>query len=128
MCRVAGRWLPLVVLIAAGLSCKAYTGPLAWWVQDALTGVIYVVFWCLVVHMLVPAASPARISLSVLAATSALEFMQLWHPPFLEYMRSFALGQILIGTTFSWWDFPYYLAGSVIGWLWMQRLADISRA
>jgi len=122
-----GQVFTLVLLVIAGVSCKAYTGPMAGWVQDSLAGVVYVVFWSLAVRLLAPTASPARIALSVLAATCALEFMQLWHPPFLEYVRSLALGQILIGTTFSWWDFPHYVAGAGVGWLWMRRLRSAAR-
>ncbi|ODS34777.1 MAG: hypothetical protein SCARUB_00037 [Candidatus Scalindua rubra] len=45
---------------------------------------------------------------SVLGITCFLEFLQLWHPPFLESIRSTFIGSVLIGTTFTWWDFPHY--------------------
>lgn len=118
-----GQVFTLVLLVITGFSCKAYTGPLAGWVQDSLAGVIYVVFWCLAVHLLAPGASPPRIAIWVLAATSVLEFMQLWHPAWLEYVRGFAIGRALIGTTFSWWDFPHYVLGAGIGWLWLGRFS-----
>jgi hypothetical protein len=54
--------------------------------------------------------------LGVFLVTSALEFLQLWHPPFLQLIRSTFLGQTLIGTSFTWWDFPYYFFGCVLGW------------
>jgi hypothetical protein len=58
----------------------------------------------------------------VLLATCALEFLQLWHPPFLEYLRSSFIGRTVLGTSFAWLDFPYYVLGCWIGWLWMRWL------
>jgi hypothetical protein len=46
--------------------------------------------------------------------------MQLWHPPWLEWMRGYFLGRTILGSTFDWWDFPYYFAGSALGWLWLR--------
>lgn len=59
--------------------------------------------------------------------TCILEFLQLWHPPFLELIRSYLIGRLLIGTSFSWWDFPHYLVGCLIGWWWLAKLEKFSR-
>jgi hypothetical protein len=53
-----------------------------------------------------PGWSAARIAWVVLAATCCLEFLQLWHPPLLETLRSHFLGATILGTTFEWSD-PY---------------------
>lgn len=36
------------------------------------------------------------------------------------------LGRTLIGTTFSLWDFPHYVLGCVLGWLWLRQLVAIA--
>jgi len=117
------RWtgLALVGLVPLGLYSKVYAGPAATWVNNSLCGVFYVLFWCLLVFWLLPRVRPWRIALAVLAMTCLLEFLQLWHPPWLEGLRSFWAGQILLGTTFAWSDFPYYFIGAGLGWLWMRR-------
>jgi hypothetical protein len=56
-----------------------------------------------------------------------LEFIQLWHPTFLEFLRSNFIGRTILGTSFNWSDFPYYLAGCAIGWLLMKFLQKHSR-
>ena len=56
-----------------------------------------------------------------------LEVLQLWHPPFLEALRGHFLGRTVLGTTFSWSDFPHYVAGAVLG-LMLARAALGSRA
>jgi Flp pilus assembly protein TadB len=56
-----------------------------------------------------------------------LEFLQLWHPSFLEFLRSNFIGRTILGTSFTWSDFPYYLVGGGIGWLLMKRLQKHSK-
>ena len=113
----------IVVIVPAGFYAKFYRGPASHWVNDSLAGAFYVIFWCLVVFLLVPRWKPHRIAAGVLAATCILEFLQLWHPPFLEWLRGYFLGRTILGTTFDWMDFPYYFAGAAAGCYWLERLA-----
>jgi hypothetical protein len=112
----------LLVIVPLGFYTKFYTGPAATWVKNSLGGVLYVIFWCLVVFLLAPDARPWVIALAVLIVTCALEVAQLWHPPALEWARSGFVGRTLLGTHFTWSDFPHYALGCGIGWLWMRWL------
>ena len=85
-------------------------------------GVLYEIFWCLVLALFLPMVSAWRIAAWVLVATCVLEFAQLWHPRFLEMLRSHFLGAAVLGTTFDWTDFPYYFVGSAIGWFWVEKM------
>lgn len=31
-------------------------------------------------------------------------------------------------STFSWWDFPHYVLGCILGWLWLRQLQEIGYA
>lgn len=118
------RWkiiLSLVVIVPAGFYTKFYRGPGASWVNDSFDGVLYEIFWCLLAALFLPNVRPALIAAWVLTLTCILEFLQLWHPPFLESVRSHFLGAVILGTTFDWTDFPYYFAGSAIGWFWLKK-------
>jgi hypothetical protein len=112
----------LAVIVPVGFYGKFYRGPGAHWVNDSLDGVFYEIFWCLFLALPLPRTQPRKLAAGVLAATCVLEFLQLWHPPFLETIRSTFLGAAILGTTFDWTDFPYYFAGSGIGWFWLNRL------
>ncbi len=114
--------LSIIVIVPVGFYSKFYSGPAQHWVRDSLCGVFYVIFWCLVVFLFFYRMGPGLIAGIVLAATCGLEFLQLWHPPILQYLRSSFLGQTILGTTFSWSDFPYYFVGAGLGWLWLQAL------
>ena len=113
--------ISLLFIVPVGFYSKFYTGPAANWVNNSLGGFFYEIFWCLLAFLIFE-GKPGIIAGVVLIVTCCLECLQLWHPPFLEFLRSYFIGATILGSTFSWLDFPYYFAGSGIGWLWMKRL------
>lgn len=107
----------LLILTPLGFYTKFYDGYAAVWVNNALGGVLYVIFWCLVIFLIFPKGNPLLIATIVFGATCFLETLQLWHPPFLNYLRSFFIGRTVLGTSFAWSDFPHYFAGALFGYL-----------
>ena len=115
--------LSLLVVTPLGFAFKFYSGPGNGWFNDYGAGVVYEIFWILLASLFFPSKRSANvIPVYVLVLTCILEFLQLWHPPFLEVIRSFFLGSALIGTTFVWWDFPHYVFGCLTGWIWLRLL------
>ncbi len=106
--------LILAVLVPSGFATKFYEGWGSAWVQAHAGGFLYVVFWCLLALVIWPRLSPVVVGVTVFLTTSILEFLQLWHPPALQTIRSTFLGQALLGSYFSWSDFPYYAAGAIV--------------
>ncbi|WP_420885439.1 DUF2809 domain-containing protein [Candidatus Scalindua japonica] len=107
----------LLIITPSGLASKFYTGPCSWWFNYYAGGILYEMFWCFVVILFFPYATAFWVTCSVFGATCLLECLQLWHPIFLEYIRSTFTGRTLIGTTFVWWDFPHYIIGCFASWL-----------
>lgn len=119
--------LALAITIPLGFATKFYRGAGQDLVNNYLGGVLYEVFWVFAVLFTRPAFSRGRVGVGVFALTCMLETLQLWHPPLLEAIRTTFLGRTLIGTTFSWWDFPCYAAGCLVAvWLcqWLQAAAQ----
>jgi hypothetical protein len=117
------RILIIILLITImGFGSKLYSGVCSDWFNNSLAGLFYETFWCLVVFFINPRHKAIKIALWVLVFTSALEFLQLWHPPFLQIIRSTFIGAALIGTSFNWSDFPYYIAGCIAGFILMKYL------
>jgi hypothetical protein len=114
--------LLILIMVPTGFYSKLYSGPAALWVNHSLGGTLYVLFWCLVLFLFLPGIRPWLTCTWVLAGTCVLEFLQLWHPPFLTWVRGSFLGQTLVGTTFMWSDFPYYFLGWVLGGMLLSRL------
>lgn len=120
--------LVLIFVIPIGFSTKFYSGPAEEWINNSVGGLIYEVFWCLVLFFLFPKSKPFRIALWVFIITCCLEFLQLWHPFFLETIRNTFIGKTLLGSSFNWFDFPYYIVGSATGYYFMQLIVKISIA
>ncbi len=111
-------FLSILLLIPLGLATKMYSGLGSKWVNDSAGGIVYEVFWCLLFFGFAPYHSNIiKIPLAVFIVTCLLEVLQLWKLPILESIRASLFGKLLLGTTFSWWDFPYYLIGCILGGL-----------
>jgi len=118
------KWtlLSIVVIVPIGFFCKFYSGPASSWVNDSLGGVFYEIFWCLLIFLFFKKMKLFNIALIVFVVTCFLEFLQLWHPPFLQFFRSFFIGRTILGTSFTWTDFPYYFIGCVISYFLVKFL------
>ena len=114
--------ISIAIIVPFGLFTKFYRGPGQSWLNDSFGGVPYEIFWILLVVLIWPQVSAKWAAVGVLIATCILEFLQLWHPPFLQAIRATLLGRLVLGTTFVWSDFPYYFIGSFLGWLWVKGL------
>jgi hypothetical protein len=116
--------LCLAVTVPFGFGVKYYSGPGSAWCSAHGAAVLYEIFWCFAAFFFFPARRNIPIiAAAVFLITCALEALQLWHPLFLEAMRSTRIGVWLIGNSFDWADFPFYLIGCVLGWAAM-RLVD----
>lgn len=108
--------LAVAAVTPLGFAFKQWQGPAGGWFRNHGAGVLYEVFWILIFFGIFPTHRAARrVPVLVLLGTISLEILQLWHPPFLQAIRSVALGRVLIGTTFAWWDIPHYVLGCALG-------------
>ena len=121
--------LSLLIITPLGFLSKFYSGPFQNWFNNYGVGIAYEIFWILIVFLFWSRKKSINtISLLVFAITSALEILQLWQFEILEKIRSYFFGRVLFGTTFSWWDFPHYAIGCVLGWLWVSGLIRYSES
>jgi hypothetical protein len=81
--------LSLAIILPIGLLYSHYRYSILWLNQEVEV-IFYEVCWCLFAFLFIPThSSITQIPLWVLIITCLLEFMQLWHPPFLNWVRSF---------------------------------------
>ena len=111
--------ISILIIVPLGYVVRFY-GAAPEWLNDLFGSVAYEIFWILLVALIFPKASPLWTAVAVCLATCVIEFLQLWHPPFLEAMRATFLGRLILGTTFNWSDFISYFLGSFLGWVWMR--------
>ncbi len=127
---VIRKYVVIILLIVTplGFVFKFYAGPGKWWFNNYGAGVLYEVFWILVVFLFAARKQYVKkIPVWVFVVTCALEVLQLWNPWVLQEIRSYFLGKVLIGTSFVWLDFPHYAMGCILGWMlieWIVRRAE----
>ncbi len=112
----------LLLTVGLGLASKFYRGLGQGWLNNSLGGVFYEIFWVLALVLVMVKLKPLSAAIGVFVMTSILEILQLWHPPFLEAMRATFMGRMILGTTFVWSDFFYYVVGCAIAWAWVRYL------
>lgn len=115
--------LSLLVLIPLGIGTKFYGGPAAGWVHGHAGGVLYVIFWTVVVVLAGPSLSPWTAAGAVFVVTCGLEFSQLWSPSWLDAIRDTFFGHALLGSTFGRWDLLHYAIGAVCGGLFVREVS-----
>ncbi|KAM3093826.1 DUF2809 domain-containing protein [Phormidesmis sp. 146-12] len=97
------------------------------WLDDALGSVAYEMFWITLALTGFPKFSPKKVAIAVCLVTCAIEFLQLWQPPFLQAIRATLPGRLVLGNTFGWSDFPPYFVGSFLGWVWVMWLRRVRK-
>lgn len=115
--------ISILIIVPVGYVVRFYS-PTPEWFNDWFGSIAYEIFWILLVAFLFPQASPLWTAVGVCLATCVLEFLQLWHPPWLEAMRATLLGRLILGNTFNGSDFLSYFIGSFLGWVWMRSLLE----
>ncbi|MBN1598049.1 MAG: DUF2809 domain-containing protein [Bacteroidales bacterium] len=116
----------LIIITILGFVSKLYKGPLEQTINDKLAGLFYVVFWSLLTGLFI-SKKEIKIVTVVLVITILLEFFQLYSNPFLAIIRSSYLGRAIIGSQFSWLDFPFYTTGAFISLLILIKVDNFNR-
>ena len=106
----------LLFLIPFGYWLR-FRAPVSPELRDSSGGAVYVALWILFAALFYLHSAAWKIAAWVLSITCFLEFLQLWHPGWLEALRATFAGRVLLGTTFGWSDFPPYFVGALFGWL-----------
>lgn len=120
--------ISLLIVTPLGFFFKFYRGLLQTWFNDYGAAVWYEIFWCLLIYAIFPLQKAVNnIPIGVFFATGFLEVLQLWNFPILQAIRSHNFGRFLIGTTFSWGDFPHYVLGCLLGWLWLRQIRRLAQ-
>ncbi|MBF2066961.1 MAG: DUF2809 domain-containing protein [Calothrix sp. C42_A2020_038] len=123
-----GLLISIIFIVPLGYIVRFSQGFGLEWLYDFFGSVAYEIFWILLVVFIHPKASPTLTAIGVFIATCAIEFLQLWKPPFLEALRMTLLGRLVLGNTFIWTDFISYFVGSFAGWLWVRWLGKVCGA
>ncbi|MGI0492710.1 DUF2809 domain-containing protein [Alkalinema pantanalense CENA528] len=108
-------------MVPLGYGVRFATGITPEWFNNAVGNIAYESFWIFLVLAIWPKLRPSAVAIAVCVVTCGLEFLQLSQDPILIAARRTIVGRLILGTTFTWEDFPTYFVGSAIGgWLALQ--------
>ena len=125
------RQLPVMLFLAfvvgLGLASRAYGGlfpqMLGKYPGDALWTVAAYLGWKLVF----PAMAPRKLGLAAMGLSFLVEFLQLYHAPWLDAIRGNRLGHLFLGSTFNPMDLVAYTVGGCASVLLDSRMARRAR-
>ncbi len=117
----------VLVVIALGLGSRRFPSLLPAVLGKYPGDALWTLMVLCVLAALWPRLSPARLALSALCISFAVEFLQLWQTSWLLAIRDTTLGRLALGTTFGWPDLLAYTAGALSGFLIDHALARFRR-
>ena len=118
----------LIFVLACGYASRRYSHYLPLLIRKRTGDAL----WASAVFMLVaivrPRWSTLAVTITALAISYSIEFSQIYHRPWIDHIRSYAIGKLILGTTFFWWDQVAYTIG--IGFLvpvdrWLTRRGQL---
>jgi hypothetical protein len=117
----------LLVLVALGLGSKAYSGWGQGWIHDFSGDVLYEMFWIWLVGGWQLRWRVERIAIATFIITAIIEVSQLIAFP--AAWQTQLWWRLLLGTSFSWPDFPCYAAGALLGAIsltWLRNRLNLN--
>ena len=109
--------LVLGFVVGLGWASRAYDGlfpnALEKYPGDALWTVAAYLGW----KWVVPAMAPWKLGLMALGQSVGVEFLQLYHAPWLDGIRGNRFGHLLLGSTFNPMDLVAYSVGAAVVFL-----------
>lgn len=118
-------FISILTLFVLGFATKFYGGPRSLWVSNHLGDILYEIFWCLLISLLVPQMPILKNVQLVFVITCVLELLQLWHPSFLTTARNTFIGHAILGSAFDLWDIPHYAVGCLIAYFWLTKINSL---
>jgi hypothetical protein len=112
------RWLYLLLAFAVmglGLVWRARWMPLPAGVAKVGGDALWSLMVFCGIAFLRPRFKTTTVALATLLFSFTIEFTQLYHAPWIDYVRSYRLGGLILGHTFNWPDFGSYTIGVLLG-------------
>lgn len=104
-------FLLLLFVVFAGFASRRYSTYLPLPIRKRTGDALWACAVFALLGLLRPRWSTLKVTLVALAIAYSVEFSQIYHRPWIDHLRSYALGKIILGTTFFWLDQVAYTVG-----------------
>ncbi len=103
-----------LAVIPLGLATRRFPSAFPEFIATYAGDVLWAVVAYLLMGVIAPSATVRRRGAIALAFAFIVEFSQLWHPEWLDAIRTTTLGHLLLGIGFEWSDLPCYTLGVLL--------------
>lgn len=109
----------LFIILTIGIGLLSRTSIIPTLIYPYLGDVIYGLLFYLIIGFLFPKWSMLQVVLTSIIMCFAIEFSQLCQADWLNKLRSYRLGGLILGYTFVWSDLICYTLGGFLGY-WIE--------
>lgn len=116
----------IVIVIGLGLASRHYPDLLPHFLASYAGDTLWALLVFLLLGLLFPTMSTLKVAVIALLFSWSIEISQLYHAPWLDEIRNYQLGALVLGHGFLWSDILCYTVGitiGVIGELWCSNFA-----
>ena len=107
--------LIMLVITAFGLPARMIQDRLPGWYVQYFGDYLWAMLVFFVFALALQRISTLKVAILTLLFTYFIELAQLFHPPWLEYLRSIKVLALILGFTFLWSDITAYTLGILTG-------------
>jgi hypothetical protein len=107
--------LSAVAIVASGLLWRSHLLPLSPFMRKYGGDALWAMLVFVLIRFLRPRSNVMLSAVGAFAFAVAVEVSQLYPAPWIETIRGFRLGSLILGNTFNWPDIPAYAAGILVG-------------
>ncbi len=105
----------IIVVIALGLASRRYPELLPHFLARYAGDTLWALLVFLLLGLLFPTMSTLKVAIIALLLAWSIEISQLYHAPWLDEIRHYWLGALVLGHGFIWSDIICYTVGITIG-------------
>jgi len=112
----------MLLSAAMGIASRRWGYLLPSFLADFAGDTMWALAFFALFRMVLPRLKLWQVALLTFGFAIGIEFSQLWHPLWLDFLRQTKAGGLLLGFGFRWSDLICYASGSALGFLFFCGL------
>ncbi|MGK0390446.1 MAG: hypothetical protein ACI94Y_003199 [Maribacter sp.] len=109
----------IIFTIALGLLSRTSIIPTI--IYPYLGDYLYTILWFFIIGFLFPEMKSFKVAIISIITSYTIELLQFYQADWINYIRSYKLGGLILGYSFLWSDIVSYTFGGMTGWI-LERL------
>jgi hypothetical protein len=112
----------IIIVITLGLSSRYYSKLFPGWVELYVGDTLWALNVFLMLGFIFREKSSLWIAIVAISFSFLIEISQLYHAPWIDCIRAYKLGGVILGFGFLWSDLICYVVGISLGYIFEELL------